>query len=158
MLHTVKLLNILRFVREARYITRRGCNQLLFWLSVIIAENIYHVISSRLNCLTYTIVGTDNGLSPVCPAPSHYLNQWWHIINCTVGNKLQWNLNQNRIIFIQRCKYENTVCDKTAISSLYLFMIVSVDIYIYSQYHVHAIDTHLRTTMQNETTTSLLFA
>ena len=26
------------------------------------------------------------------PAPSHYLNQWWNIVNWTLGNKLQWNL------------------------------------------------------------------
>ena len=28
-------------------------------------------------------------------APSHYLNQCWLIVNCTLKNKLQWNLNQN---------------------------------------------------------------
>ena len=28
-------------------------------------------------------------------ATSHYLNQWWVIVNCTLRNKLQWNFNQN---------------------------------------------------------------
>ena len=28
-------------------------------------------------------------------APSHYLNQWWNIVNWTLRNKLQWNLNRN---------------------------------------------------------------
>ena len=28
-------------------------------------------------------------------APSHYLNRCWVIANCTLGNKLQWNFNQN---------------------------------------------------------------
>ena len=30
-----------------------------------------------------------------CSAPSHYLNQCWNIVNCTHGNKLQWNFNRN---------------------------------------------------------------
>ena len=28
-------------------------------------------------------------------APSHYLNQWWNIVNSNLRNKLQWNLKQN---------------------------------------------------------------
>ena len=27
-------------------------------------------------------------------APSHYLNQWWVIVNWTFRNRLQWNFNQ----------------------------------------------------------------
>ena len=30
---------------------------------------------------------------------NHYLNQWWLIANRTPQNRLQWNLNQNMIIF-----------------------------------------------------------
>ena len=30
-----------------------------------------------------------------CAVPSHYLNQYWIIINWTFGNNLQWNSNQN---------------------------------------------------------------
>ena len=37
-----------------------------------------------------------------CSTPSHYLNQWWLVVNWTPGNKLQWNLNRKCIIFIQR--------------------------------------------------------
>ena len=33
--------------------------------------------------------------------PSHYLNQCWFIVNWTLGNKLQWNSNQNIDILIQ---------------------------------------------------------
>ena len=29
------------------------------------------------------------------PAPSHYLNQRWNIVDYTIGNKLQWNINRN---------------------------------------------------------------
>ena len=36
-------------------------------------------------------------------APSHYLNQYWNIVNWTLGNKLQWNLNQNSNISIKKC-------------------------------------------------------
>ena len=28
-------------------------------------------------------------------SPTHYLNQCWNIINCTIGNKLHWNINRN---------------------------------------------------------------
>ena len=35
-------------------------------------------------------------------APSHYLNQWWDIINWALRNKLQWNFNQNTKLFIQQ--------------------------------------------------------
>ena len=33
--------------------------------------------------------------------PSHYLNQCWNIVNWTLRNKLQWNLNRNSYISIQ---------------------------------------------------------
>ena len=35
------------------------------------------------------------------PAPSHYLNQCWNIVNGTLRNKLQWNPKRNSYIFIQ---------------------------------------------------------
>ena len=38
-------------------------------------------------------------------ATSHYLNQCWFIVNWNPGNKFQWNLNGNSIIFYSRkCK------------------------------------------------------
>ena len=43
-------------------------------------------------------------------APSHYLNQCWNIANWTLEDKLQWNLNENSIIFIQENAIENVVC------------------------------------------------
>ena len=42
--------------------------------------------------------------------PSHYLNQCWLIVNWTLGNKFQWNLKLNSIIFIQENAFENAVC------------------------------------------------
>ena len=42
-------------------------------------------------------------------APSHYLNQCWIIVNLTIGNKLQWNLNRNPYIFIQENEFQNVV-------------------------------------------------
>ena len=39
--------------------------------------------------------------------PNHYLNPWWNIVNLTIGNKLQWNLNRNLHIFIQENAFEN---------------------------------------------------
>ena len=49
------------------------------------------------------------------PAPSHYLNQWWNIVDWTLGNKLQWNLNQNLHIFIQESACENVVWEMSSI-------------------------------------------
>ena len=40
-------------------------------------------------------------LSDASVKPSHYLNQYWNIVNWTLENKLQWNLNKNSYIFIQ---------------------------------------------------------
>ena len=42
-------------------------------------------------------------------APSHYLNQWWNIVNWTLGNMLQWNVNRNSYIFIRENAFENVV-------------------------------------------------
>ena len=51
-----------------------------------------------------TIIGSDNGLALGAgwPAPSHYLNQCWNIVDCTLVNKLHWNLNCNLFRFIKR--------------------------------------------------------
>ena len=50
-------------------------------------------------------------------APSHYLNQCWNIVNWTLRNKLQWNLNRNKYIFIQQNAFENVVWKLLAILS-----------------------------------------
>ena len=52
-----------------------------------------------------------------CLAPSNYLNQCLLIFYQTPGNKFQWNLNRNSIIFIQRNVFENVVCEMAAILS-----------------------------------------
>ena len=61
-------------------------------------------------------IGQDNGLSPIS-APSHYLNQYWVIINWTLGNTFQWNFNQNTRLFIHENEPENIVCEMAAILS-----------------------------------------
>ena len=45
------------------------------------------------------------------------LNQRWVIVNWTLRNKLQWNFDQNKDLFIQENAYENIVCDMAAILS-----------------------------------------
>ena len=62
-----------------------------------------------------TIIGSDNGVA--WTAPSHYLNQCWIIVNWTLRNKLQWNLNRNSHIFIQENAFESVVCETAAILS-----------------------------------------
>ena len=49
--------------------------------------------------------------------PSHYLNQCWVIVNWTLRNKFQWNINQNTKLFIHEKASENIVCKMTAILS-----------------------------------------
>ena len=49
-------------------------------------------------------------------APSHYLNQCWHIVNGTL-RKFQWNLNQNSHIIFQENAFENIVWIMAAILS-----------------------------------------
>ena len=51
------------------------------------------------------------------PAPSRYLNQCWNIVNWTIGNKFQWNMNRNSYIFIQENAFENVVWKMAAILS-----------------------------------------
>ena len=41
-----------------------------------------------------TITDSDNWVI-IGSAPSHYLNRWWHIINCIPRNIIRWRLNQN---------------------------------------------------------------
>ena len=48
------------------------------------------------------------------PAPSHYLNQCWVIVN---WNKHQWNCTQNTTLFIHENASENIVCEMAAILS-----------------------------------------
>ena len=50
-------------------------------------------------------------------APSHYLIQWWYIVNLTCRNKLQWNFNGNSNIFIRENAFESNACKMTAIMS-----------------------------------------
>ena len=51
------------------------------------------------------------------PAPSHYLNQCWDIVNWTLRNKLHWNFNRYSYIFIQENSFENVVWKMAAILS-----------------------------------------
>ena len=50
-------------------------------------------------------------------AASHYLNQWWNIVNSNLRNKLQWNPTLNSFIFIQKNAFENAVCEMASILS-----------------------------------------
>ena len=43
------------------------------------------------------------------PAPCHYLNHCRNIVDWTLGNKLQWNFNQNIYILIKEYAFENVV-------------------------------------------------
>ena len=59
-----------------------------------------------------TIIGSDKGLSP-----RRHQAIVWGIVNWTLGNKLQWNLNRISYIFIQENAYADVVWKMTAILS-----------------------------------------
>ena len=70
-----------------------------------------HICVSKL-----TIIGSDNGLSPGRRQAIIWTNgQWWNIVNWTLGNKVQLNLNRNLNIFI--FIQENAVWKMVAILS-----------------------------------------
>ena len=48
------------------------------------------------------------------PAPSHYLNQCWNIVNSNLRIKIQWNLERDSYTFIQENVFQN-VCEMVAI-------------------------------------------
>ena len=62
------------------------------------------------------IIGSDNGLSPGRHQAIIWINeQWRNLVNLTLRNKPQWNLNLNPDIFIQEIAFENIVCEMAAI-------------------------------------------
>ena len=61
-------------------------------------------------------IGSDNGLSPGRRQANH-LSLCWNIVNSTLRNKLQWNINRNWYISIQENAFENVVCEMSAILS-----------------------------------------
>ena len=52
-----------------------------------------------------------------CYVPSHYLNQWYSIVNWTFRNKVQWDLYWNLYIVIEENAFENVVCEMATILS-----------------------------------------
>ena len=63
-----------------------------------------------------TIIVSDDGLS-LGRHQAHYRKQCWNIVNWTLRNKLQWNLNRNSYIFIHENAFENVVWKMAAILS-----------------------------------------
>ena len=46
------------------------------------------------------------------PVPSHYLNQYWNIVNLALRNKLQWKVNRNSKQFHSRkCIWKGCLCN-----------------------------------------------
>ena len=103
--HTILWYHYLSMLKKLFFFSCLQLNVLTHW------GRVTHICISKI-----TIIGSDNGLSP-WTAPSHYLNQCWNIVNWTLGNKLQWNLNRNLYIFIQENPLENVVWKMAAILS-----------------------------------------
>ena len=62
-------------------------------------------------------------------APSHYLNQCWNIIDLTLGNKLQWNIDQNLYILIQENACEDVVWKMVAILCFGLIVLKNIPLF-----------------------------
>ena len=54
-------------------------------------------------------------MTNACLVTSHYLNRCWLFINWTLGNKFQWNFNQNTTVFMQYKGFVNVICKMAAI-------------------------------------------
>ena len=84
----------------------------------IVSDSVYRLIVIKGFLVKITLPqGCQVTLDISWSAPSHYLNQYWNIVNLTLRNKLQWNVNWNSYFFIQRNACENVVCKKAAILS-----------------------------------------
>ena len=85
------------------------------WSCIVLQGNKNLIFLTHWGRVTHICVGK---LTIAWPAPSHYyLNQWWNIVNWTLRNKLQWNLNRNSNIFIQENAFGSVVCETAAILS-----------------------------------------
>ena len=92
--------------------------QIMTWINDDTIGFMWNVITHKFR---YFIVSLINSLRPsdaslvqimarrLGPAPSHYPNQCWNIVNWIPGNKLQWKLYQNSYIFILKHTFENAV-------------------------------------------------
>ena len=89
---------------------------------VINNELLYGIFLTHWGRVTHTCIGNLGHhwfryLLVVFSVPCHYLNQCWNIVNWTLSNKLQLNLNRNINIFVDENAYENVVCKIAAILS-----------------------------------------
>ena len=82
------------------------------WNSLTHWGPVTHICVSKL-----TSIGSDNEWLVAWPVPSHYLNQCLHIVNWTLGIKLQWNFSRNSNIFIHENAFESIVCEMATILS-----------------------------------------
>ena len=48
-------------------------------------------------------------------ALSHYMNQYWNIVNSTIRNTLEWNVNPNLYVVIQANEIETVVWEMAAL-------------------------------------------
>ena len=97
--------NVSIWWRHRGIISRHSCHVLTRW------GRVTHICVGHL-----TIINSNNGLFS-WSAPNQYLNQWWNIVNWTLGNKLQWKFSRNSYIFVQRNAFENVTCKIPSISS-----------------------------------------
>ena len=76
--------------------------------------DIHTELISPYMSVNWVSIGSGNGLSPIwCQA-----NTWTNVVlfvNWTPGNKFQWNLNLNSLIFIQENAFKKAVCQNVAL-------------------------------------------
>ena len=82
------------------YIKITGTSFIGHWVDILIKGRMTHTCVNKI-----IIIGLNNGWS----APSHYLNKYWKIINWALGNKRQWNFNQENASQYGLCKMASMV-------------------------------------------------
>ena len=66
-------------------------------------------------CLGLNVLGSVMHICITQIMTSHLFAYCWLIVDWTLGNKLQWNFNQNTIIFIEENAFANVHCEMVAI-------------------------------------------
>ena len=84
------------------------CSHLIVWGISSHKDHVTHICVSKLSHHWF------KQWLVAWPVRSHDLNQCWIIVDWTVGNKRQWNLNQNSSICIQENAFKNVVWKKMA--------------------------------------------
>ena len=110
----IRIFYVFVVVRNSVWNKRRVAG---YWDATVIITHDDVYINEALFLIPSTLLSETVHRTSAWTAPSHYLNQYWNIVNWTLRNKFQWNFNPNSNIFIQENAPENVVCEMASILS-----------------------------------------